>query len=116
MTQKSPITTHVLDTALGKPAEGVEVHLDRQTADGDWASLARGTTDGDGRITDLLEPDALERGTYRIVFETGKYFEKTGRSGFYPYIPVVFRIERGNEHYHVPLLLNPFGYSTYRGS
>ncbi len=114
-TRRSPITTHVLDTALGRPAQGVGARLERQTADGGWAALAHGQTDRDGRIADLLEPEALELGTYRLVFDTGAYMRGTGRPVFYPYVSVVFQIEREG-HYHVPLLLSPFGYSTYRGS
>lgn len=117
MTARSPITTHVLDTALGRPAKGIAVRLERRIDGGeDWVALAKGTTDADGRAAELLSSAVIERGVYRIVFETAPYFEETGRESFYPYVSVVFRIERANEHYHVPLLLNPFGYSTYRGS
>ena len=110
----SPITTHILDTSTGSPAAGVPVRLDR--LDGDWRTLAEGRTNADGRVADLLEPGSLSPGTYRIYFDTGAYWEACGSQGFYPYVEVVFTVERGDQHYHVPLLLNPYGYSTYRGS
>lgn len=113
---KSPITTHVLDTSVGKPAKGISVHLHRKDDEIGWEELGSGTTDADGRITDLLAPNSLKPGEFRIVFEVGPYFEKQGVDAFYPYVPIVFMINAADEHYHVPLLLNPFGYSTYRGS
>ncbi len=112
---KSPITTHVLDTAIGRPASGVTVTLERLQGEA-ATELARGVTDDDGRIGDLLPPGDLSSGTYRLTFFVGDYLAASGRSGFYPHVPVVFTIEATDEHYHVPLLLNPFGYSTYRGS
>jgi 5-hydroxyisourate hydrolase len=112
----SPITTHVLDTAKGKPAAGVPVTLEFQ-AQGNWKLLAQGSTDDDGRIRDLLPAETpLLAGTYRLTFETEAYFARTGVEGFYPNVPIHFRLQNPAEHYHVPLLLNPFGYSTYRGS
>ena len=111
---RSPITTHVLDTALGKPAAGVQLVLER--VDGDVRELARGVTDADGRVGDLLTPGSLDPGTYRITFDTGAYFAATARPSFYPSVAVVFEIVDPAQHYHVPLLLSPFGYSTYRGS
>jgi 5-hydroxyisourate hydrolase len=104
----SGITTHVLDTARGCPAEGVPVTLERATPSG-WEPVGGGSTDGDGRLSGLLSspPDP---GDYRLTFDT------RGRSGFYPEVSVTFTVESGQEHYHVPLLLSPFGYSTYRGS
>ncbi len=111
MTTKSPITTHILDTSLGRPAAGVEVRLYRADAE-----LGRGTTDADGRIATLMEPGALTRGTYRLVFETGAYFAAQDRASFYPSVEITFTVAAEGEHYHVPLLLNPYGYSTYRGS
>jgi len=116
----SQLTTHVLDTAKGKPAEGITIVLFVQEP-GDpvsvgWRQLVIGTTDEDGRIPDFLQEDAvLEPGVYRLRFETKEYFEKLGIQTFYPFIEITFII-MGPEHYHVPLLLNPFGYSTYRGS
>lgn len=110
----SPITTHVLDTSVGRPAAGLRVCLDRKSQ-GAWKRLSRKTTTADGRIPDLLPSESLLRfGTYRLVFETGAYFRKRGR-GFYPEVSVVFEVS-DRRHHHVPLLLSPFGYSTYRGS
>jgi 5-hydroxyisourate hydrolase len=112
----SPITTHVLDTALGKPAAGVPIQLDI-LADASWQELANGATDADGRLRDLLPPTfPLAPGLYRLTFDTGAYYNGLKIRGFYPYVSIVFEILHINEHYHVPLLLNPFGYSTYRGS
>lgn len=112
----SQITTHVLDTAKGKPAEGVPIALQRPIGDGDWQDLASGITNVDGRIPDLLTPDVvLEPGIYRMLFDTGSYFDAQQIKGFYPVVPVIFELD-DTEHYHIPLLLNPFGYSTYRGS
>jgi len=112
---KSPITTHVLDTAIGRPAKGVGVVLEKRVGDAAFDAIAEGTTDDDGRVTDLLSAP-LTGGTYRLTFLVGDYLTATGREGFYPEVPVVFTITEPDEHYHVPLLLNPFGYSTYRGS
>ena len=112
---KSPITTHVLDTSLGAPAHGVDVVLHR--IDGDATrEIARGTTNDDGRAGHLLPPGSLDRGTYRLSFDTGAYFAKQGRSCFYPRVDVVFLVADDGEHFHVPLLLSPIGYTTYRGS
>lgn len=112
---KSPITTHILDTARGRPAAGVAVHLERQEGD-TFTTVGRGATDDDGRVTDLMAPGALEAGTYRIGFDTDGYHRSVGVEGFYPSVSITFRVKATDEHYHVPLLLNPFGFSTYRGS
>lgn len=115
----STISTHVLDTALGRPAEGLVLSLSRLHTDGDtWVELTRQTTNGDGRVGDLLPAgDSLIRGTYRMQFETAAYLERAhGSRGFYPYVPIIFEVAADDEHYHVPLLLSPFGISTYRGS
>lgn len=113
----SPITTHVLDTTLGRPAAGVPIQLDILAAAGAWQELARGTTDADGRLRTLLPTGfPLAPGLYRIIFDTGAYFDSLKIRGFYPYVSIVFEVLHLDEHYHVPLLLNPFGYSTYRGS
>lgn len=109
----SQVTTHVLDAAFGTPAVGVGVTLDAQTPDG-WREVASGATDADGRIG-ALGPQRLDAGVYRLVFATGDYFDATRRPAFYPEVQVAFRVS-GTEHYHVPLLLSPFAYSTYRGS
>lgn len=113
---KSPITTHVLDTALGKPAEGILVRLEKQGGGDSWEELVQGRTNADGRIADLLPPGRLARGLYRMTFETASYFRTQGVNGFYPQVQVVFEIREPESHYHIPLLLSPFGYSTYRGS
>lgn len=109
------ITTHILDTTLGRPARGVPITLERQV-DGAWARVGEGRTDDDGRLKTLTPPGPVEPGTWRIRFDTQSYFAATGTKGFYPSVEVVFVIEDGAAHYHVPLLLNPWGYSTYRGS
>lgn len=110
----SGITTHVLDTSRGRPAEGVAVRLERGGEAG-WAPAGAGRTGADGRCGSLLD-GPLEAGHYRLVFDTGAYFESTGVRGFYPEVCVHFEVRSPDEHHHVPLLLNPFGYSTYRGS
>jgi len=112
----SRITTHVLDTARGRPAAGVPVHLERISAGG-AELLGRGTTDGDGRLRDLVGLDSsLAVGTYRLVFDTAAYFRSQDVQGFYPVVTIDFDVREPSQHYHVPLLLSPFGYSTYRGS
>ena len=111
------ISTHVLDTSLGAPATGVRVVLERINGDGQPSPVAVGETDSDGRLRDLLDPSSsLGEGRYRLTFETGRYFEGSQRATFFPAVSVDFRIESGAQHYHVPLLISPFGYSTYRGS
>ncbi|MFK7802942.1 MAG: hydroxyisourate hydrolase [Anaerolineae bacterium] len=111
----SPITTHVLDTALGKPAAGIQITLEKLNGD-DWQTLASGITNADGRVANLLAEGSLEPGTYKMTFYTERYCKTVGFDTFYPYVPVIFEIENVDQHYHVPLLLSPFGYSTYRGS
>lgn len=118
----SAITTHVLDVAAGRPAAGLRVRLEHVTP-AKTAEIARATTDSGGRVTSL-GPDVIEPGTYRLVFDTGGYLGRhvgtsgssTGKDAFFPEVAVTFAIADGGEHYHVPLLLSPFGYSTYRGS
>jgi 5-hydroxyisourate hydrolase len=107
----SPITTHVLDTARGRPAAGVEVKLEQGP---DWAQVGAGRTGDDGRLAELGSPSSP--GAYRLRFATGAYFEAAGTRAFFPEVTVEFSVERPEEHFHVPLLLSPFGYSTYRGS
>ncbi|HEV7668564.1 MAG TPA: hydroxyisourate hydrolase [Thermoanaerobaculia bacterium] len=112
----SGITTHVLDTARGKPAVGVAVTLEIRTEDG-WSLLGRAETDDDGRARHLISEGAvLIPGVYRITFATGAYFRDQEVEGFYPEASIVFDVRDAEQHYHVPLLLSPFGYSTYRGS
>ena len=110
----STVTTHVLDTSLGRPATGVPVRLEH-LADGEPTPVAEGLTDADGRVRDL-GPDGLPPGTYRVVFGTGAYFARSGQRTFYPEAAVTFIVEEAGGHYHVPLVLSPFAYSTYRGS
>jgi hydroxyisourate hydrolase len=111
----SQITTHILDTSLGKPAANVNILLEEEN-NGVWRELARGKTDGDGRIKNLLsESTTVEPGVYRLVFDVGAYYSSMNIKTFYPSVKIEFRIT-DKTHYHVPLLLNPFGYTTYRGS
>jgi 5-hydroxyisourate hydrolase len=111
------ITTHVLDTSLGRPAVGVAVVLERSDGGSGWSVLGRGDTDADGRLRTLLPADAkLVAGRYRMVFDTRTYFEARNVRSFYPTVVVIFDVTTGDEHLHVPLLLSPYGYTTYRGS
>jgi len=110
----SPLTTHVLDTSRGLPAAGVEVSVCRLVKD-DWQNIGRGVTNADGRCADLLKSGDLTRGVYRLRFETQAYFVKNQLRAFYPYVDVIFEV-LDEKHHHVPLLLSPFAYSTYRGS
>ena len=111
----SQITTHILDTTKGKPAEGVRISL-YQGQNDEWKELSWGMTDADGRLKDLLKnDDPLQRGIYKLRFETKDYFDKNQVQTFYPFVEITFDVTT-EDHYHVPLLLNPFGYATYRGS
>lgn len=111
----SQITTHILDTTKGRPAAGVTIALLETTGD-DWREIARGETNADGRIPDLLPKEqVLAPGVYKLKFFTQEYFEREGAAHFYPFVEICFAV-RDDAHYHVPLLLNPFGFSTYRGS
>lgn len=112
----SAITTHILDTSIGRPAVGVAVVLKRLGEDGKWHQIAAGTTDDNGRLNDLLAPDALVDGRYRLSFATGEYFQRRALATFYPQVSIEFQVANAGEHFHIPLLLSPFGYSTYRGS
>lgn len=112
----SAITTHVLDTSRGRPAEGVVVVLERR-AEGGHQEISRGRTDADGRLRTLLpQGKPVDVGVYRLTFHTAEYFTGLGGEGFYPEVSIAFEIRDSAQHYHVPLLLNPYGYSTYRGS
>jgi 5-hydroxyisourate hydrolase len=111
----SGITTHVLDTSTGRPAAGVPVTLERQ-ADSGWQSAGQGVTNQDGRILDLLAGSPLAAGTYRLTFDTAAYFRQRNLPAFYPQVQVMFTVGDAGQHYHIPLLLSPYGYSTYRGS
>jgi 5-hydroxyisourate hydrolase len=111
----SGISTHVLDTAKGQPAPGVPVVLERQSLEGGWLEIGEGVTDDNGRIPELLQAGAtLEPGVYRLTFFTADYFKK--QESFYPEVTVCFQVRDASQHYHVPLLLSPYGYTTYRGS
>jgi 5-hydroxyisourate hydrolase len=110
------ISTHILDTSLGRPAAGVQVTLE-QLRGNEWQAVGSGVTDADGRARTLLAADTpLTRGTYRLRFEVAPYFAAQGVSSFYPSVEIAFTVAGPAEHYHVPLLLSPFGYSTYRGT
>ncbi|HEX8188061.1 MAG TPA: hydroxyisourate hydrolase [Pyrinomonadaceae bacterium] len=112
----SGITTHVLDTARGRPAAGVAVTLEAK-GEGGWAVVGRGATDADGRLRDLAPADfVLAEGDYRLAFDVGAYFAAGGGEGFYAEVVVSFVVRDAAAHYHVPLLLSPYGYTTYRGS
>jgi len=112
----SQITTHVLDTTRGLPAQKLPITLFAQTNEG-WQELATGVTNSDGRIAGLLADDVvLSAGVYRMHFATKTYFETNNEQGFYPYVDIVFELDGSNTHYHIPLLLTAYGYSTYRGS
>lgn len=129
----SSLSTHVLDTAQGKPAAGLSIMLEKQ-ADAaawkaycqdrlagreshkpEWEAVAKGVTNSDGRCPGLIEGH-LEPGIYRMDFDTAGYFAQLHQTGFYPLVQIIFEIHAEDEHYHVPLLLSPYGYSTYRGS
>jgi len=107
----STLSTHVLDTALGRPAQGIRVTLSRAGKE-----IASAVTDADGRVKDLQGKSTLTEGAYDIAFQVGGYFAASKRETFYDRIVIEFKIASAAQHYHVPLLLSPFGYSTYRGS
>lgn len=112
----SQITTHILDTTRGKPAVGVPITLFIHIND-EWKEMSTGVTNDDGRISDLLsETMVLEAGTYRMHFDTKSYFDANDEQGFYPFVDIVFNVDNSGSHYHIPLLLTAYGYSTYRGS
>ena len=109
------ITTHVLDLAAGKPGRGIAIELER-TANNIWHLVGGGVTDDDGRLRTLTAQGPVPEGTYRIRFQTGAYFARQGVTAFFPVVEIQFTVAAGEQHYHVPLLLSPFGFSTYRGS
>jgi 5-hydroxyisourate hydrolase len=111
---RSRVTTHVLDAVTGRPAVDVGVLLERRGLDG-WIRVAEGRTDGDGRVL-RFGPDDLDAGTYRASFAVGAYFAGLGQAAFYPEVVISFTLDDPAAHYHVPLLLSPYAYSTYRGS
>lgn len=109
------ITTHVLDTAAGRPGKHIAIELERAVGDG-WQPVGAGTTDDDGRLRTLTPAGPVEPGTYRLRFATGAYLAAQGQAGFFPVVEIQFTVTDGAQHHHVPLLLSPFGYATYRGS
>ena len=110
------ITTHILDISTGSPASGVQVKLYRADSV-EREELGSGVTDSDGRIASgLIADDQWKPGRYQLEFATGQYFQELGVSSLYPVVTIVFEVSAGQDHYHIPLLLSPFGYSTYRGS
>ncbi len=112
---QNPLTTHVLDTRSGKPAAGLPVTLEKQLESA-FVPIGQGVTNSDGRLSEPLVQGDWEAGVYRITFDTKSYFASENIQGFYPTVKVVFEVTEPETHHHVPLLLSPFGYSTYRGS
>ncbi|XP_019954278.1 5-hydroxyisourate hydrolase [Paralichthys olivaceus] len=116
-TMASPLTTHVLNTALGIPASNMALSLSRQDpCTKDWTTITTGATNDDGRCPGLITKELFTPGVYRLHFETAQYWASTGDTSFYPYVEIVFTINDPGVKYHVPLLLSRFSYSTYRGS
>ncbi|OQR86692.1 hypothetical protein ACHHYP_10277 [Achlya hypogyna] len=117
MASQPPVTSHVLDTSRGVPAANLRVELEREASPGIWVPVGQGVTNADGRVPGLTAVGQDVSGTCRITFHTQAYFEANGTTEyFYPVVSIVFRVVDATAHYHVPLLINPFGYSTYRGS
>jgi 5-hydroxyisourate hydrolase len=114
--QVSRLSTHILDTSLGRPAASVTVHLEFAEPGGTWKKLSTQQTDGDGRCANLLAGLPFSPGTYKLCFETGPYHAQQSIVPFYPTVEVVVMVREGDSHLHVPLLLSPYGYTTYRGS
>jgi len=112
----SPLTTHALDTSTGCPAVGLQLSLFRQSSDGSEVELKKATCDQDGRVKSFVDPSDWIPATYRIRFMSGRYFKEQGKDYFYPHCDVTFIVKDTSTHYHVPLLLSPFGFTTYRGS
>ena len=111
------ISTHVLDTALGRAAAGVKVVLERAGKDGTWQSLAAQRTDSDGRCRQLLPLDvSVQSGQYRLRFDTGAYYKEQSMQGLYPFVEITFVVRESDAHLHIPLLLTANGYTTYRGT
>ena len=116
-TESSPLTTHVLDTASGLPAQGLCLRLSRLEAPcQQWMELRTSYTNLDGRCPGLLTPSQIKPGTYKLFFDTERYWKERGQESFYPYVEVVFTITKETQKFHVPLLLSPWSYTTYRGS
>lgn len=115
----NPLSVHVLNLQTGQPSPGIRVDLERRGDAGNWQALGSGVTDEQGRIRALVPAAALPQwtaGDYRVVFRTGEFYARQQQASFFPEIPVVIRVDSAKQHYHVPLLLSPFGFSTYRGN
>ncbi|MYM26618.1 hydroxyisourate hydrolase [Duganella sp. FT135W] len=116
MAAQNPLSVHVLDLQTGQPSAGVRVTLEQRSGD-QWRALAAGITNEQGRVSALYPEDSsMAAGDYRIVFETGEHYARLGKQTFFPRIPVEFKVDGKEPHYHIPLLLSPYGYSTYRGN
>ncbi|EIK67399.1 hydroxyisourate hydrolase [Pseudomonas synxantha BG33R] len=112
----NPLSVHVLNLENGLPSAGVSVTLEQHVGD-QWQSLSQGVTNQQGRIAELFPADqSMKPGEYRVVFKTGDYYKKANRETFFPEVPVIFQVKQVDQHYHIPLLLSPYGFSTYRGS
>ncbi|KAF8527544.1 hypothetical protein BU17DRAFT_39476 [Hysterangium stoloniferum] len=121
MPAKSPITCHVLDSSRGKPAGDVQViiqqgQLHSHSDTYEFIELARGMTDGDGRCSSLLDSTILQAGVYKVIFKVDEYFKAKGDTCFFPFVEISFNLAGPGEHYHIPLLISPYSYTTYRGS
>lgn len=115
-TQQFQLSSHILDISKGSPAAGVKIALMKQEANGNWKAIDEKFTDANGRIKDFLpQKGSQHRGIYKLVFFTKPYFEKQNIKSFFPFVEVVFELN-DDEHYHIPITLSPYGYSTYRGS
>ena len=115
----NPLSVHVLNLQTGLPSPGITVSLERRLPTGNWQALGDGVTDEQGRVRALVPTEALPTwaaGDYRVVFRTGEFYARQKQATFFPEIPVVFHVDNAQQHYHVPLLLSPFGFSTYRGN
>ena len=112
----NPLSVHVLNLENGLPSPGVKVTLEQHVGD-KWQSLSEGVTNQQGRIAELFPANrSMQPGEYRVVFKTGDYYKKANRETFFPEVPVIFQVKQADQHYHIPLLLSPYGFSTYRGS
>lgn len=117
MSHKSPITCHVLIASKGTPGRGIDVQIEKLNESGIFYVLSSAKTDNDGRCPTLLPADYnAERGIYKVTFETQAYFDSIGEKCFYPYVQIIFELSNPQEHYHIPLLISPYSYTTYRGS
>ena len=113
--QRPPITTHILDTERGKPASGVAITLLKYDQE-QWHTISSGVTNSDGRVEEWVQPFVFAGGIYQLQFATAEYFTRIGVSSFYPQVSISFTVQNLEQHYHVPLLLSAYGYTTYRGS